>query len=42
MGGKIAWSGLGLLFGVSHFIPEVVTAGAIVLIIGVVLLVLDK
>ena len=43
-GNKVAWGGLGILFGVSHFIPDptVLIIGAAVLIIGVVMIILDK
>lgn len=43
MGSKIAWVGLGLSpLGLGHFIPELIPAGAIVLVVGVVAIVLDK
>lgn len=43
-GNKVAWAGLGILFGVSHFIldPTVLLIGAAVLIIGVIMIIIDK
>jgi hypothetical protein len=41
-GNKIAWTGLGLIFGLAPFLPVVLVAGEIILIIGVVAIVLDK
>lgn len=43
MGQTIAWVGLGLSpLGLGYFIPEVVVAGAIILVVGVILMVLNK
>jgi hypothetical protein len=42
VGSKIAWVGLGLIFGVAPFLPVVLVAGEIILIIGVIAIVLDR
>jgi hypothetical protein len=42
MGSKVAWSGLGLIFGLAPFLPVVLVAGEIILVIGVILIIIDK
>lgn len=43
MGIKLAWTGIGLSeLGLAQFIPAVSVAGAVVLVIGVVLIWLDR
>ena len=43
MGSKVAWVGLGLSpLGLGFFLPEVIIAGAVVLVVGVIMIVLDK
>jgi len=43
MGSKVAWVGLGLSpLGLGFFLPQVIIAGAIVLIVGVLMIVFDK
>lgn len=42
MGNKVMAVGFGLLFGVGYFLPLVIPAGAIVLILGAVLVTVDK
>lgn len=43
MSGKIIWTGVALSgLGLGHFLPEVVVVGAVVLIVGVVLMWLDR
>jgi hypothetical protein len=43
MGNKIAWVGLGLSgLGLGHFFPILLPVGAIILVIGVILILLDK
>lgn len=43
MSGKIIWTGVGLsALGLGYFLPIVIPVGAIILIIGVVLMWLDK
>jgi hypothetical protein len=42
VGLKIAWVGLGVVFGVAPFLPIVLVAGRIILVIGVIAIVLDR
>ena len=44
MGTKLAWLGLGIIFGLSKLttIRQLELVGAIILVIGVILIVLDK
>jgi len=43
MSGKIIWTGIGLSgLGLGYFLPVVTVVGAVVLVVGVVLMWLDK
>jgi hypothetical protein len=43
MSNKIIWCGIGLSgFGLGYFIPILLPVGAILVVVGVVLLILDK
>lgn len=41
-GTKVAWLGLGILFGGTYFMSGVQVFGAIALIVGVVMILFDK
>lgn len=42
MSSKVIWSGMGLILGLGQFIPACVSVGAVILVVGVVMLLLDK